>query len=172
MAKRYLIIGSGFSGCVLSERLVKNTDCTIDIWDERDHLGGNSHSSRDEKTGVMVHRYGPHIFNTDSKEIWDYVNSFVEFRPYVHRVKAKTKDKIYPLPVNLLTINQFFGKSFAPDEARKFMDTLGDKSISDPKNFEEQALSFIGEDLYKAFFLWIFKKAVGMRTYRTACIYP
>ena len=161
MSKRYLIIGSGFSGCVLAEKLAKNLDCTVDIWDEREHLGGNCHSSRDEKTGVMVHRYGPHIFNTDKKEIWDYVNSFVEMRPYVHRVKALSKGKIYPLPVNLLTINQFFGKSFTPQEAKDFMEGIGDKSISDPANFEEQALAFIGSDLYKAFFYGYTKKQWG-----------
>ncbi|MFT3978939.1 MAG: UDP-galactopyranose mutase [Ferruginibacter sp.] len=161
MANRYLIIGAGFSGCVLAEQLTKNQDCTIDIWDERAHLGGNCHSSRDEKTGVMVHRYGPHIFNTDKKEIWDYVNSFVEFRPYVHRVKAKTKGKIYPLPVNLLTINQFYGKSFSPQEAKEFMAGIGDKTITDPQNFEEQALAFIGNDLYKAFFYGYTKKQWG-----------
>lgn len=161
MPKRYLIVGSGFSGCVLAEKLSKNLDCTIDIWDERSHMGGNCHSSRDEKTGIMVHRYGPHIFNTDKKEIWDYVNSFVELRPYVHRVKALSNGKIYPLPVNLLTINQFFDKSFSPQEAKDFMEGVGDKSITEPANFEEQALAFIGKDLYKAFFYGYTKKQWG-----------
>ena len=113
MAYRYLIIGSGFSGCVLANCLIKSIDCLVDIRDEREHIGGNCHTSRDEETGIMVHRYGPHIFNTDKKEIWDYVNSFGEFRPYVHRVKALSKGKVYPLPVNLLTINQFFNKNFS-----------------------------------------------------------
>ena len=161
MAAQYLIIGSGFSGCVLANLLVENMDCSIDIWDEREHLGGNCHTSRDEETGVMVHRYGPHIFNTDKKEIWDFVNSFVEFRPYVHRVKALSKEKTYSLPINLSTINQFFNKSFSPAEAKAFLETLGDKSITDPKNFEEQALYFIGADLYKAFFYGYTKKQWG-----------
>jgi len=161
MAARYLIIGAGFSGCVLANFLAKNLDCTIDIWDERNHPGGNSHTSRDEETGVMVHRYGPHIFNTDKKEIWDFVNSFVEFKPYVHRVKALSKGKTYSLPINLFTINQFFNKNFSPGEAKAFMATLGDKTITDPKNFEEQALYFIGEDLYKAFFYGYTKKQWG-----------
>ncbi len=161
MAARFLIIGSGFSGCVLANQLVKNLDCRVDIWDERDHVGGNSHTSRDEQTGVMVHRYGPHIFNTDKKEIWDFVNSFVEFKPYVHRVKAQSKGNTYSLPVNLFTINQFFNKNFNPAEARAFMATLGDKSITEPRNFEEQALFFIGEELYKAFFYGYTKKQWG-----------
>ncbi len=161
MQNRYLIIGSGFSGCVLANRLVNSINCHIDIWDERDHTGGNCHTKRDEQTGVMVHQYGPHIFNTDKKEIWDYVNSFVEFKPYVHRVKANRKGKIYPLPVNLQTINQLFNKSFNPNEAREFLATLGDATINDPQNFEEQALYFIGRELYEAFFYGYTKKQWG-----------
>jgi len=161
MAYRYLIIGSGFSGCVLANCLIKNIDCQVDIRDERDHIGGNCHTSRDEETGIMVHRYGPHIFNTDKKEIWDYVNSFGEFMPYVHRVKALSKGKVYPLPVNLSTINQFFDKNFSPAEAKAFLETLGDSSITEAANFEEQALKFIGEDLYRAFFYGYTKKQWG-----------
>jgi UDP-galactopyranose mutase len=124
-------------------------------------MGGNCHTSRDEETGVMVHRYGPHIFNTDKKEIWDFVNSFGEFKPYVHRVKAQSGKKTYSLPINLMTINQFFNKNFSPAEAKAFLATLGDASITDPQNFEEQALHFIGHDLYKAFFYGYTKKQWG-----------
>ena len=95
MGCRYLIVGSGFSGAVLANHLANNLDCSIDIWEERNHIGGNCHTSRDTQTGIMVHEYGPHIFNTDRQEIWDYVNSFGRFFPYVHRVKAKHKDGIY-----------------------------------------------------------------------------
>lgn len=161
MASRFLVVGAGFSGCVLANQLAQQLDCTIDIWDERDHIGGNSHTSRDEETGVMVHRYGPHIFNTDKKEIWDFVNSFSEFKPYVHRVKAISKGKTYSLPINLFTINQFFNKNFSPSQAKDFLASLGDVSITDPKNFEEQALHFIGQDLYKAFFYGYTKKQWG-----------
>ena len=161
MKNNYLVIGSGFSGAVLANQLATGSDCHIDIWDERDHIGGNCHTRRDEATGIMVHRYGPHIFNTDKKEIWDFVNSFVEFRPYVHRVKAMSRSKIYSLPVNLDTINQVFGTSFTPSEARVFLEKLGDKSISEPRNFEEQALRFIGKELYEAFFYGYTKKQWG-----------
>jgi UDP-galactopyranose mutase len=161
MAYRYLIVGAGFSGCVLANQLVKKLDCTIDIWDERQHIGGNCHTERDTETGIMVHQYGPHIFNTDKKEIWDYVNSFSEFRPYVHRVKAVSGDKVYGLPINLQTINQFFDTTFAPAAAKDFLTTLGDSSIAEPKNFEEQALRFIGKELYYAFFYGYTKKQWG-----------
>ncbi len=161
MANHYLIIGAGFSGCVLAQQLTSQTDCRVDIWDERSHQGGNCHTHRDAATGVMVHEYGPHIFNTDKKEIWDYVNSFVEFRPYVHRVKAKSGDQVYSLPVNLHTINQFFNKNFTPLEAKAFLATLADDSIQEPANFEEQALKFIGKELYHAFFYGYTKKQWG-----------
>ena len=161
MQKKFLIIGAGLSGAVLANRLVKDLDCSIDIWDERDHIAGNCFTKRDEETGVMVHEYGPHIFNTDKKEIWDFVNSFMEFKPYVHRVKAMSNGKVYSLPVNLHTINQLFQKSFTPAEAKAFLETLADTSIEDPQNFEEQALRFIGKELYEAFFYGYTKKQWG-----------
>ena len=161
MSKKYLIIGSGFSGAVLAQQLATGADCTVDIWDERDHIGGNCYTQRDEQTGIMVHQYGPHIFNTDKKEIWDFVNSIAEFRPYVHRVKAMSNGKVYSLPVNLHTINQLFQRSFTPAEAKIFLEELGDKSIEDPQNFEEQALRFIGKELYYAFFYGYTKKQWG-----------
>ena len=161
MHKRYLIIGSGFSGAVLANQLASRSSCSIDIWDERNHIGGNCHTKRDASTGIMVHEYGPHIFNTDKKEIWDFVNNFTEFRPYVHRVKAMSQGKIYSLPVNLHTINQFFNRSFAPSEAKEYLATLADRSITNPQNFEEQALHFIGKELYYAFFYGYTKKQWG-----------
>ena len=161
MQKKYLIIGAGFSGAVLAHQLCKNSDCSIEIWDEREHIGGNCHTERDAETGVMVHKYGPHIFNTDKKEIWDFVNSIVEFKPFINRVKANYKGNIYSLPVNLHTINQFFNKTLDPKEAKVFIESLGDKSITEPQSFEEQALKFLGKDLYHAFFYGYTKKQWG-----------
>ncbi|MFN8253144.1 MAG: UDP-galactopyranose mutase [Ferruginibacter sp.] len=161
MAKKYLIVGAGFSGAVLANQLAANSDCSIEIWDERDHIAGNCHTKRDEATGVMVHEYGPHIFNTDKKEIWDFVNSIAEFKPFVNRVKAKYNGAVYSLPVNLHTINQFFGKTFGPEEAKTFIAGQADNSIAEPRSFEEQAMKFIGKDLYKAFFYGYTKKQWG-----------
>jgi UDP-galactopyranose mutase len=161
MEHKFLTVGAGFSGAVLANQLAKELDCTIDVWDERSHVAGNCHTKRDAETNVMVHEYGPHIFNTDKKEIWDFVNSIVEFKPFINRVKANYKGNIYSLPVNLHTINQFFNKTFGPDEARAFIESLGDKSITDPHSFEEQALKFLGKDLYHAFFYGYTKKQWG-----------
>jgi len=161
MSSKFLIVGSGFSGAVLAHELAKKLDCQIDIWEERNHIAGNCHTSRDEETGIMVHRYGPHVFNTDKKEIWDYVNQFIELRPYHHKVKAVSKGNVYTLPVNLQTINQFFNKSFPPDEAMNFIIKQSDENINTPKNFEEQALKFIGRDLYETFFYGYTKKQWG-----------
>ncbi len=161
MSSRFLIIGAGFSGAVLAHQLAQKIDCHVDIWEERNHIAGNCHTSRDEETGIMVHRYGPHIFNTDKKEIWDFVNSFTEFRSYVHRVKAMHKGKVYSLPINLHTLNQLFDQTFTPRTAKDFLVNLGDKTITNPKNFKEQAFYFIGKELYNAFFYGYTKKQWG-----------
>ncbi len=149
---KYLIIGAGFSGAVIARQLVEALDCHVEIWEERDHIGGNCHTERDAETGVMVHRYGPHIFNTDNERVWDYVRRFGDFRPFVNRVKAVTSRGVFSLPINLLTINQFFGRTMGPGEARTFLQSLGDQSIKEPANFEEQALKMLGRDLYETFF--------------------
>ena len=132
--------------------LLPNWNCKVTIFDERPHIARNCHTERDARSGVMVHAYGPHIFNTDREDVWKYVNHFAEFRPFVNRVKAVTNRGIFSLPINLHTINQFFGKSFNPTEAREFISSLGDKSIGEPANFEEQALKFLGREIYETFF--------------------
>ena len=100
----------------------------------------------------MVHVYGPHIFHTDDEEVWQYVNRFLEFKPYVNRVKATTGGAVFSLPINLHTINQFFGKTLSPKEAQAFIESVADMSIVKPRSFEEQALRFVGPELYRAFF--------------------
>lgn len=161
MKKKYLIIGAGFSGAVVAERLSNTQDCEILLIDERNHIGGNCYTERDSSTNVMVHKYGPHIFNTDNREVWDYIQQFCEMVPFTNRVKSIYQGNVYSLPINLHTINQFFGKTFNPLEAKEFIKTQGDETISEPKNFEEQALKFIGQDLYKAFFYGYTKKQWG-----------
>lgn len=151
-SKRYLIVGAGFSGAVLGRELAEKSGGSVLVLDERKHLGGNCHTERDRDTGVMVHQYGPHIFNTDNERVWNYVNLHGDFRPFINRVKAHTTRGMFSMPINLLTINQFFGKTMGPDEAKKFVKSLGDTSIEEPQNFEEQGLKMLGRDLYEAFF--------------------
>lgn len=156
MTKRtdnFLVVGAGFSGAVTARELVEHCDTArVCVIDRRDHVAGNCHTGRDPATGVMVHQYGPHIFNTNNENVWNYVNRFGVFRPFANRVKAVTPKGVYGLPINLLTINQFFGKAFSPAEARVFLATLGDATIHEPENFEEQALKMLGRDLYENFF--------------------
>jgi UDP-galactopyranose mutase len=151
-AFEYLVVGAGFSGAVLARELAEKTDKRVLVVDERRHIAGNCHTARDQATDVMVHVYGPHIFSTDSVEAWNYVQRFGKFRSFSNRVKAHTPRGIFSFPINLLTINQFFGKQFNPAQAQAFLASLGDSTICAPKNFEEQALKFIGRELYDAFF--------------------
>ncbi len=161
MASSFLIIGAGFSGSVLARELVSLFDCQVEIWEARNHLAGNCFTSTDEQTGIMVHHYGPHIFNTEDKEIWDYFNQYAELRHYVHRVKAVHRGQVYSLPINLSTLNQFFNKIFTPESAQKFLESIGGQFEGTPNNFEEQAIRFVGQELYQAFFYGYTKKQWG-----------
>lgn len=154
------VVGAGLSGAIIGRELAE-AGHEIEIFDARSHIAGNCHTERDKETGVMVHVYGPHIFHTDDREVWEHVNRFQAFMPYKNRVKTTSKGQVYSLPINLHTINQFFGKAFRPDEARAFIEDLADKTIEDPKTFEDQALRFIGKDLYDAFFKGYTQKQWG-----------
>lgn len=154
------IAGAGFSGAVIARELAE-AGHDINVVDARDHIGGNSHTQRNED-GVMVHVYGPHIFHTQHQNVWDYVNRFGVMMPYNHRVKALAKGRAYSLPVNLLTINQFFNKTFSPAEAEAFVHSIADTTITTPITFEDQALRFVGRDLYEAFFKGYTKKQWGV----------
>lgn len=161
MPKSVSVVGAGLSGAVIAHELA-NAGHHIDVFDSRDHLAGNCHSERDAQTNVMVHMYGPHIFHTSKQKIWKYIQQFDTFKPFVNRVKAIANGRVYSLPINLLTINQFFEKTLSPSEAQEFIKSIGDGSITDPKNFEEQSLKFIGEDLYEAFFKGYSEKHWGI----------
>lgn len=162
MKKRIAIAGAGFAGAVIARELAESGKYQIVVFDERDHIAGNCHTTRDAKTRVMIHHYGPHIFNTSREDVWDYVNRWAKFGPYTNRVKAVTERGVFSLPVNLLTINQFFKSKLTPAQARDFIRSLGDSSIKDPKSFEDQALAFLGEELYKNFFYGYTKKQWGV----------
>ena len=158
---KFGIAGAGFSGAVIARRLAE-AGHTVDVYESRDHVAGNCHTERDADTGVLVHRYGPHIFHTDDERVWDYINGFGDMVPFNHRVRTTVGGRVYLLPVNLLTINQLFEKALSPDEARAFIAEQADATIGEPANFEEQALKFVGRPMYEAFFYGYTKKQWGM----------
>ena len=145
MSDKYLMVGAGLSGAVIGRHLAEAGHDVV-VVDTREHIGGNCHTERDENTGVMVHTYGPHIFHTDDQEVWDYVNRFETFLPYKNRVKTTSQYPdgsrgVFSLPINLHTINQFFGKTMGPDEAKQFVsEQQADTTIDNPQTFEEQAM--------------------------------
>jgi UDP-galactopyranose mutase len=149
--KTICIVGAGFSGAVVARELALR-GYTVHVFEQRSHIGGNCYTERDTQTNILVHKYGPHIFHTDDTEVWNYVNQFDQFMPYINRVKAVYNDRVYTLPINLLTINSFFNKNLNPKEAQKWISDIGDKSIGEPVSFEDQALKYVGRDLYEAFF--------------------
>jgi UDP-galactopyranose mutase len=159
---KVLIVGAGFSGAVIAERLsLKHPNCEITIIDERDHIGGNCFTYSDIDTGVTVHKYGPHIFHTDKKHVWEYIQNFCTMMPFINRVKSVVNGEVYSMPINLHTINQFYGSALSPSEVGEFFKQISCRYNKEPENFEEQALSMIGEDLYNAFFYGYTKKQWG-----------
>lgn len=154
------IVGAGISGAVIARLLAEQGVASV-VFDKRAHIAGNCHSERDPQTGVMLHVYGPHIFHTDDAEVWAFVNQYATFMPYTNRVKAIYQGAVYSLPVNLHTINQFFNTTLRPDEAREFIENKADRTLTDPQNFEEQAISMIGPELYEAFFKGYTRKQWG-----------
>lgn len=147
----FAVVGAGFTGSVLAHEFAK-AGHKITVFESRHHVAGNCYSERDEKTGVILHKYGPHIFHTDNEVVWDYINQFSEFMPFVNRVKTTTQGQVFSLPINLHTINQYFKKTLSPNEAKYFIESIADTRIGEPITFEEQAMKFVGKDLYEAFF--------------------
>ena len=146
----YLVVGCGFYGSVIAERIATCLNKRVLIIDVRSHIGGNSYSYTDSDTGIEVHKYGSHIFHTSNSKVWNYITGFEKFNSYQHKVYTNYLGKIYSMPINLHTINQFYKKSFSPQKAKELLS----KSIninSDINNLEDKAISLIGNDLYNAF---------------------
>lgn len=157
---RIAVAGAGFSGAVIAHELAR-AGHRVDVFEPRPHVGGNCHTERDADSGILLHRYGPHIFHTDNERVWDYVRRFDEFMPFTNRVKAVVRGQVYSMPVNLHTINQFFGRCLSPAEARDFLAAQAEPAPGGPRNFEEQALSGMGRALYEAFFRGYTQKQWG-----------
>ncbi|MDR7086540.1 UDP-galactopyranose mutase [Aeromicrobium panaciterrae] len=151
MTADLLIVGSGFFGLTIADRCARELDLKVQVIDRRDHIGGNAYSEIDPETGIEVHRYGAHLFHTSNKRVWDYVNQFTDFTPYVHHVYTTYKDEVFPMPINLGTINQFQRAAYTPEEARAWVVEQAAMLEGEPTNLEEKAISLIGQPLYEAF---------------------
>jgi UDP-galactopyranose mutase len=147
-----VIVGSGFFGLTIAERCATDLGLKVLVLERRHHIGGNAYTAPDPETGIEVHVYGAHLFHTSNKRVWEYANRFTDFTDYQHRVYTNHDGQVYPMPINLGTINQFFDAAYSPDEARALIkeqsSELGDK---EPENFVEKGVSLIGRPLYEAF---------------------
>ena len=151
----YLIVGAGIFGATVAERLAAAGEKVLVI-DRREHLAGNIYSYTDEKTGIEIHKYGSHIFHTEIDEVWDYITKFTDFNDYTHTVNTRHNGKLYPMPINLDTINMLYGTDMDAEEAEKFVTAEAERDvkkmgIKEPQNFEEKGISLVGEKLYTAF---------------------
>jgi UDP-galactopyranose mutase len=147
-----VVVGSGFYGLTVAERVANELGRRVVVLDRRGHLGGNAYSEAEPTTGIEVHRYGAHLFHTSNTRVWEYVNRFTRFTGYQHRVYTISKGQTYPMPINLGTICQYFGQALSPDEARALVRShAGQVDPTDVQNLEDKAISLIGRPLYEAF---------------------
>ncbi|WP_309103248.1 UDP-galactopyranose mutase [Microbacterium sp.] len=147
-----LVVGSGFFGLTIAERAAE-AGRKVTVIDRRHHIGGNAYSEAEAETGIEVHRYGAHLFHTSNPTVWEYVNRFTTFTNYVHRVYTTHKGVVFPMPVNLGTINQFFQAAYTPDEARALVkEQAGEFDVKSASNFEEKGIALVGRPLFEAFF--------------------
>ena len=147
-----VIVGSGFFGLTIAERCANELGLNVLVLDRRHHIGGNAYSEPDPDTGIEVHVYGAHLFHTSNEKVWEYVNRFTKFTGYQHRVFTIFDGKVFPMPVNLATICEYFGRAMTPDEARALVaEQAGEIASADAKNLEEKGISLIGRPLYEAF---------------------
>lgn len=155
----YLVVGAGLYGCVFANEMKKKGKSCL-VVDRRDHIGGNIYT--EETDGINVHVYGAHIFHTDDKEIWDYINEFAEFNHYINSPVAVYKDELYNLPFNMNTFSKMWNIK-TPAEAKAIIDAqVKEAGITEPKNLEEQAISLVGKDVYEKLVKGYTEKQWGM----------
>lgn len=146
----YLIVGAGFAGSVLAERLASQANKKVLIIDKRDHIGGNAYDYYNND-GILIHKYGPHIFHTNSKDVFEYLGQFTEWRPYEHRVLASVDGQLVPIPINLTTINQLYGLNLNSSQVEEFFASKAEQ-VTRVKTSEDVVVSKVGRELYEKFF--------------------
>jgi UDP-galactopyranose mutase len=156
----YLVVGAGFAGATIAERLAAHADKKVLICDKRSHIGGNAYDHYDE-SGLLVHRYGPHIFHTNSREVYDYLSRFTAWRPYQHRVLASVDGQLLPIPINLDTVNRLYGTSYTSFELEAFFRSVAEP-VQEIKTSEDVIVSRVGRELYEKFFRNYTRKQWGL----------
>lgn len=152
----YLVVGAGFAGSVIAERLASQLNKRVLVVDKRSHIAGNAYDYYDD-AGILIHKYGPHIFHTNSQRIYNYLSQFTEWRQYEHRVLTSVDGQLLPMPINRVTINKFFGISLSNDEIEKFLKERSEK-LSEIHNSRDVIVSQIGIQMYEKFFKGYTKK--------------
>ncbi|AAF12425.1 UDP-galactopyranose mutase [Deinococcus radiodurans R1 = ATCC 13939 = DSM 20539] len=155
----YLIVGAGFAGSVLAERLASSGQRVL-IVDRRPHIGGNAYDCYDD-AGVLIHPYGPHIFHTNSKDVFEYLSRFTEWRPYQHRVLASVDGQLLPIPINLDTVNRLYGLNLTSFQVEEFFASVAEK-VEQVRTSEDVVVSKVGRDLYNKFFRGYTRKQWGL----------
>jgi UDP-galactopyranose mutase len=156
----YLIVGTGFAGSVLAERIANGSDKKVLICDRRPHIAGNAYDFYNDE-GILIHKYGPHIFHTNSTEVFDYLSNFTEWRSYEHRVLASVDGMLVPMPINLDTINKLYGLNLTAFEVEKFFESLAEKR-EQIRTSEDVVVSKVGRELYEKFFKNYTRKQWGL----------
>jgi UDP-galactopyranose mutase len=147
-----IVVGSGFFGLTIAERCASDLGLRVLVVERRHHIGGNAYSEPEPETGIEVHRYGAHLFHTSNEQVWEYANRFTAFTGYQHRVFSIYKGRVYPLPINLATICEYFGAAMSPGEARALIaEQAAEVGAGQATNLEQKAVSLIGRPLYEAF---------------------
>jgi UDP-galactopyranose mutase len=147
-----VVVGSGFFGLTIARQAADELGLRVLVIEKRAHIGGNAYSEFDPVTGIEIHKYGSHLFHTSNERVWEYVNRFTKFNNYQHKVWAKHQGQLYQMPINLDSINQFFGAKFSSEEAKEFIQgQLSEDEATDASNLEERAIALIGKPLYEAF---------------------
>lgn len=159
---KYLVVGSGFFGATIAERIASQLNEKVLVIDKRPHIGGNCHSEIDKETNIEYHTYGTHIFHTSNELVWNYINQFTGFNGYRHQVLTTYENKVYQMPITLETINSFYNVSLKPFEVDFFLkDQIKNDYVENPGNFEEKAINLVGRKLYNAFIKGYTKKQWG-----------